>query len=98
MILDRLDKKEKYTLEGLSLSQLLMINDEICEKYPNTYRKSHTTKFFNGKNSSQAKSLNYNHHRGYWNVTISSERDAKTMGHFFEGEVKTFKNTQFTVL
>ena len=98
MILDRLDKKEKYTLEGLSLSQLLMINDEICEKYPNTYRKSHTTKFFNGKNNSQAKSLNYNHYRGYWNVTISSERDAKTMEHFFAGEVRAFKNSQFVVL
>ena len=98
MILDRLDKKEKYTLEGLSLSQLLMINDEICEKYPNTYRKSHTTKFFNGKNSSQVKSLNYNHHRGYWNATIASGRGAKTMKHFFGEEVRAFKGTQFIIV
>ena len=94
----KLDKGSRYTLKDLSLAQMLMINDEICERYPNTYQKSHTTKFFNGQHSQQAKSLNYNHHRDYWNVTINSERDAKTMGHFFAAEAKTFKNSQFIVL
>ena len=94
----KLDKGSRYTLKDLSLAQMLMINDEICERYPNTYQKSHTTKFFNGQHSQQAKSLNYNHSGGYWNVTIAEAKNSKPMKHFFAVEAKTFKNSQFIVL